>query len=54
MDLILVNGFRSSDIPVLECRISADRDLSRAYELLNRHVADPLRRVAGVAKVELY
>ena len=54
VDLILVNGFRSSDIPVLECRIAADRDLSRSYELLNRHVADPLRRVAGVAKVELY
>ena len=54
VDLILVNSFRSSDIPVLECRVSADRDLSRDYELLNRHVADPLRRVPGVAKVELY
>ena len=54
VDLIQVNSFRSSDIPVLECRIAADRDLSRDYELLNRHVADPLRRVPGVAKVELY
>jgi len=54
VDLIVVNGFRSSDIPILECRISAETDLSRAYELLNRHVADPLRRVPGVAKVELY
>lgn len=54
VDLIQVNGFRSTDIPVLECRVSADRDLSRAYDLLDRHVADPLRRVPGVAKVELY
>ncbi len=54
VDQIQVNSFRSSDIPVLECRISADRDLSRDYELLNRNVADPLRRVPGVAKVELY
>jgi len=54
VDRIMVNSFRSSDIPVLECRIAADRDLSRDYELLNRHVADPLRRVPGVAKVELY
>jgi HAE1 family hydrophobic/amphiphilic exporter-1 len=54
IDRIQVNGQRSSDIPVLECRIAADRDLSRSYELLNRHVADPLRRVPGVAKVELY
>src|SRR5262245_21915321 len=54
VDKIVVNSFRSSDIPVLECRIAADRDLSRDYELLNRHVADPLRRVPGVAKVELY
>jgi HAE1 family hydrophobic/amphiphilic exporter-1 len=43
---IQVNSFRSSDIPVLECRIAAERDLSRDYELLNRHVADPLRRGA--------
>ena len=54
VDLIQVNGFRSTDIPVLECRVSAERDLSRSYELLDRHVADPLRRVPGVAKVELY
>ncbi len=54
VDLIQINSQRSSDIPVLECRISAERDLSRDYELLNRHVADPLRRVPGVAKVELY
>jgi HAE1 family hydrophobic/amphiphilic exporter-1 len=54
VDLIQVNGFRSSDIPVLECRIAADRDLSSSYELLDRRVADPLRRVPGVAKVELY
>jgi HAE1 family hydrophobic/amphiphilic exporter-1 len=54
VDAIQVNSQRSSDIPVLECRVSATRDLSRDYELLNRHVADPLRRVPGVAKVELY
>ena len=54
VDRIRVNSFRSSDIPVLECRISATRDLSQSYELLDRHVADPLRRVPGVAKVELY
>jgi HAE1 family hydrophobic/amphiphilic exporter-1 len=54
VDLIQVNGFRSTDIPVLECRVSAERDLSQSYELLDRHVADPLRRVPGVAKVELY
>jgi HAE1 family hydrophobic/amphiphilic exporter-1 len=54
VDKIIVNSFRSSDIPVLECRVSADRDLSRSYELLNRRVADRLRRVPGVAKVQLY
>jgi HAE1 family hydrophobic/amphiphilic exporter-1 len=54
VDRIQVNGFRSTDIPVLECRIAADRDLSRDYDLLDRHVADPLRRIPGVAKVELY
>src|SRR5437762_7290084 len=48
VDHIQINSFRSSDIPVLECRIAADRDLSRDYTLLDRHVADPLRRVPGV------
>ena len=47
VDLIQVNSFRSSDIPVLECRIAADHDLSRDYELLNRHVADPAAARAG-------
>ncbi|HEY2953765.1 MAG TPA: efflux RND transporter permease subunit [Candidatus Eisenbacteria bacterium] len=54
VDVIQINSQRSSDIPVLECRVSAGRDLSNDYELLNRHIADPLRRVPGVAKVELY
>jgi HAE1 family hydrophobic/amphiphilic exporter-1 len=54
VDVIQINSQRSSDIPVLECRISAGRDISNDYELLNRHIADPLRRVPGVAKVELY
>ncbi len=45
VDNIQINSFRSSDIPVLECRLAADRDLSRDYEPLHRQVADPLRRV---------
>jgi HAE1 family hydrophobic/amphiphilic exporter-1 len=49
-----VMSFNTSDIPVVEARISArGEDLSASYPLLETHVLDPLRRVPGVARVEL-
>jgi HAE1 family hydrophobic/amphiphilic exporter-1 len=39
---------------VLQGRISAARDLSESWELLDRRIRRPLERVAGVASVELY
>jgi hydrophobic/amphiphilic exporter-1 (mainly G- bacteria), HAE1 family len=39
---------------VLHGRISAERDLSSAYELLEKRLQRPLERVRGVASVDLY
>ena len=51
---IYVNTFSTTQIPVLEARISAPgRDLSANYERLERRIADPIRRISGVARVEL-
>ena len=51
---IFVNTFSTTQIPVLEARISAPgRDLSANYERLERRIADPIRRIPGVARVEL-
>ena len=51
---IFVNTFSTTQIPIVEARISAPGlDLSANYERLERRVADPIRRVPGVARVDL-
>lgn len=42
-----------ADQPILQLRISSERDLSRSYELLDRLLKRPVERVEGVSKVEL-
>jgi HAE1 family hydrophobic/amphiphilic exporter-1 len=39
---------------VLAGRISAERDLSESWDLLDRRIGRPLERIKGVARVELY
>jgi HAE1 family hydrophobic/amphiphilic exporter-1 len=39
---------------ILHGRISAKRDLSESWELLDRRIRRPLERIRGVARVELY
>ncbi|MEM7352090.1 MAG: efflux RND transporter permease subunit, partial [Acidobacteriota bacterium] len=51
---IRIFSFNSTDIPVVEARISAEGvDLSENYELLEARVLNRLRRLPGVAKVDL-
>jgi HAE1 family hydrophobic/amphiphilic exporter-1 len=49
-----INKFSAQDNPMMNLRISSERDLSNAYELLNRNLKQRLERIAGVAKVDLY
>ena len=46
--------FSTTDMPVLQLRLSSERDLSGAYDLLNRKLKMPVERVEGIAQVELY
>lgn len=46
--------FQDGDAPTLQLRISSNRDLSDAYELLNRNLQQRIERIAGVGQVELY
>ena len=46
--------FSTTDQPVLNLRLSSERDLSGAYEMINRKLKQPLERLEGIAKVELY
>jgi HAE1 family hydrophobic/amphiphilic exporter-1 len=51
---VFVHSFNTADIPVVEARIAAEGvDLSESYPLLERRILDPLRRVPGVARVEI-
>lgn len=51
---ILIFSFNTSDIPVIEGRLAAEGvDLSRNYELLESRIANRIRRVPGVARVDL-
>jgi HAE1 family hydrophobic/amphiphilic exporter-1 len=43
----------TADQPVLNLRISADHDLTNAYELLDRMLKRPLERLPGVAQVKI-
>ena len=42
------------ELPILELRISSDRDLSDSYELLDRVLKRRLERLEGVSSVTLY
>jgi len=51
---VLIFSFNTTDIPVVQGRISAEGvDLSENYDLLEARVLNPLRRVPGVARVDL-
>jgi HAE1 family hydrophobic/amphiphilic exporter-1 len=49
-----INKFQDGDAPTLQLRISSDRDLSDAYELLNRNLKQRIERIPGVGQVNLY
>jgi HAE1 family hydrophobic/amphiphilic exporter-1 len=42
------------EMPVLELRISSERDLSNSYELLDRLLKRRIERIEGVSQVELH
>jgi len=51
---IFIFSFNTSDIPVVEGRISADGvDLAANYELIEARVLNRLRRIPGVGRVDL-
>jgi len=51
---ILIFSFNTNDIPVVQARIAAEGvDLSKHYDLLESRVVNRIRRVPGVARVEL-
>lgn len=54
MERFFINKFSAQDNPMLNLRISSERDLSNAYDLLDRNLKQRIERINGVAKVDLY
>ncbi|PTB88212.1 AcrB/AcrD/AcrF family protein, partial [Pseudidiomarina aestuarii] len=54
MERLQVLQFNTEDMPVFQLRISSQRDLSNAYDLLDRSLRRPIERVDGVSRVTLY
>ena len=54
VERILVYQFNTNDMPIFSLRVSSERDISSAYDLLDRNLKRPIERVPGVSKVELY
>lgn len=51
---VFIFSFNTSDIPVIQARIAAEGvDLSANYELLETRIRNRVRRVPGVARVDL-
>ncbi len=48
-----VMKFATTDQPMLQLRISSQRDLSNSYDLLDRKLKRPLERLPGVAQVAI-
>ncbi|KFZ30004.1 acriflavin resistance protein [Pseudidiomarina atlantica] len=51
---VQVMQFNTEDMPVFQLRISSQRDLNNAYDLLDRSLRRPIERVEGVSQVTLY
>jgi HAE1 family hydrophobic/amphiphilic exporter-1 len=51
---IYVSQYSTSESAVLQLRISGNRDLSNAYDMLDRHLKRRLERLEGVSRVDLY
>ncbi len=51
VERVFVRRFTSGDEPILGLRIGSQRDLSDAYELLDRNVRRRIERIEGVASV---
>jgi HAE1 family hydrophobic/amphiphilic exporter-1 len=54
VERVNIMNFSSSDIPVVQARISAPTvDLAANYDLLEKRVKIPIQRIPGVARVDL-
>ena len=54
VERIFVQQFSTSDMPILTIRLSSQRELSGAFDLLDKQLKRTLERIDGVSQVTLY
>ena len=54
LERFFIRKWSTADMQMLVLRISSNRDLSNAYDMLNRNVKRRIERIEGVSKVDLY
>lgn len=54
VERVMVYKWNTSDEEIFTLRVSSERELSNAYDLLERNLKMPLERVNGVSRVDLY
>jgi HAE1 family hydrophobic/amphiphilic exporter-1 len=54
LERFYIRKWSTTDMEILVLRISSNRDLSNAYDMLNRNIKRPIERIEGVSKVDLY
>jgi multidrug efflux pump subunit AcrB len=54
VERIIIHKENTSDQAIFQMRVSSERDLSNAYDLLDRNLRQPIERVKGISRVELY
>ena len=54
LERFYIRKFSTSDMEILTIRLSSDRDLSDAYDMLDRNIKRRIERIEGVSKVDLY
>ncbi|QSX38582.1 efflux RND transporter permease subunit [Shewanella sedimentimangrovi] len=54
VERVYIQQFSTADMPMLTIRISSERELSGAFDLLDKQLRQPLERLDGVSRVTLY
>lgn len=54
LERFYVRKWSTSDMEMLQLRLSSTRDLSDSYDMLNRNLKRRIERIEGVSKVDLY
>ena len=54
VERFIVFKFNTTDMPILQIRLSSNRDLTNSYDMLDRVIKRKIDRIDGVAKVDLY